>query len=171
MFVSGNTLYYVTDDDPTSTACTVDEISQISVYTDYNPSTAVVPNLSDKGITITYDETNGTKSNPLTYTDHVTSAISFSEPGINLIDLDYKSRLSNYYHEISYTVAGNVDTIQVWENNTKTTKLFTKALTYDSTSGNLTQIVVTDNVNSSTLTKAFTYDVDGNLETITRTYA
>ena len=86
------------------------------------------------------------------------------------IDSDFKAAYSNYYHEITYT-SGNVSSIDIWENSGKTTKLFTKALTYDGTTGNLTQIVVTDEVNSSTLTKAFTYDVDGNLETITRTYA
>ena len=86
------------------------------------------------------------------------------------IDSDFKAAYSNYYHEITYN-SGNVSSIDIWENSGKTTKLFTKALTYDGTTGNLTQIVVTDEVNSSTLTKAFTYDVNGNLQTITRTYA
>jgi len=88
----------------------------------------------------------------------------------DIIDLDFKAAYSSYYHEISYT-SGNVSSIDIWEDSGKSTKLFTKALTYDGTSGNLTQIVVTDNVNSSTLTKAFTYDVDGNLESITKDYA
>lgn len=97
-------------------------------------------------------------------------ATSSDGGGTDIIDLDFKAAYSSYYHEISYT-SGNVSSIDIWEDSGKSTKLFTKALTYDGTSGNLTQIVVTDNVNSSTLTKAFTYDVDGNLATITRTYA
>lgn len=98
------------------------------------------------------------------------SSLATSSGGTDIIDLDFKAAYSSYYHEISYS-SGNVSSIDIWEDSGRSTKLFTKALTYDSTSGNLTQIVVTDNVNSSTLTKAFTYDVDGNLETITRTYA
>jgi hypothetical protein len=98
------------------------------------------------------------------------SSLAVSSTGTDIIDLDFKAAYSNYYHEITYT-SGNVSSIDIWENSGKTTKLFTKALTYDGTTGNLTQIVVTDEVNSSTLTKAFTYDVDGNLQTITRTYA
>ena len=98
------------------------------------------------------------------------SSLATSNTGIDIIDLDFKAAYSSYYHEITYT-SGNVSSIDIWEDSGKSTKLFTKALTYDGTSGNLTQIVVTDNVNSSTLTKAFTYDIDGNLETITRTYA
>ena len=98
------------------------------------------------------------------------SSLATSSGGTDIIDLDFKAAYSSYYHEITYT-SGNVSSIDIWEDSGKSTKLFTKALTYDGTSGNLTQIVVTDNVNSSTLTKAFTYDVDGNLETITRTYA
>ena len=89
---------------------------------------------------------------------------SFEAPGA------YKVWAKKNNHEITYT-NGNVSSIDIWENSGKTTKLFTKALTYDGTTGNLTQIVVTDEVNSSTLTKAFTYDVDDNLQTITRTYA
>lgn len=169
LFVYGDTLYYVTDDDHQSANCTVDEISKLSVYTDYNVTpTPTVPNLADKGLTITYDNTNGSQHNALTFTDHVTSPISFNEPGLNLIDLEYKSRIPDYYKEFSYTADGDIDAIDIWKNNTKTTKLFTKAFTY--TTGNLTQILITDVVTGETLTKTIAYDGDGNVSSITKDY-
>ena len=86
----------------------------------------------------------------------------------DLLDIDFKSAYSTYYHEISYN-SGDVSSIDIWTDINKGTKLFTKVFTYQS--GDLTQIVTTDEISNATLTKVFTYDVDGNLEKITRTYA
>jgi hypothetical protein len=95
---------------------------------------------------------------------------SIEAPSVgDIIDLDFQSAYSTYYHELTYSPAGDLTAINIWEDNTETTSLFTKTFTY--TDDNLTQIVVTNVVTSSTLTKDFTYDEDGNLATITRTYA
>ncbi len=77
LFVHGDTLYYVTDNDAESGTCTVDAISNIAVYTDYNETSPTVLNLTDKGLTITYDDN---QHNALTSTDHVPAPINFSEP-------------------------------------------------------------------------------------------
>jgi hypothetical protein len=162
--VHDDILYYVTDEnEPNSIPSAA---SGATLYTDYNHSTPQVVNFSSVNLTVS-EEGSDTAA---ILKDHLPNGPTrFSEPGTNLIDLDYKSRLSTYYHEISYTVDGDVDTIDVWLNNTKTTKLFTKAFTY--TSGDLTQILITDVVTGATLTKQLVYNVDGNLKTVTRTYA
>lgn len=162
--VHDDILYYVTDE--TEPACIPSAAAGATLYTDYNYSTAQLVNFSTVNLTVSDD---GSNTGAILKAHLPSGPTKFSEPGLNLIDLDYKSRLSTYYHEISYTVDGDVDTIDVWLNNTKTTKLFTKAFTY--TNGDLTQILITDVVTGTTLTKALVYDVDGNLEKITRTYA
>ena len=162
--VHDDVLYYVTDE--TEPACVPSAAAGATLYTDYNYSTAQLVNFSTVNLTVSDD---GSNTGAILKAHLPSGPTKFSEPGLNLIDLDYKSRLSTYYHEISYTVDGDVDTIDVWLNNTKTTKLFTKAFTY--TNGDLTQILITDVVTGATLTKALVYDVDGNLEKITRTYA
>lgn len=95
---------------------------------------------------------------------------SIEAPSVgDIIDLDFKSAYNTYYHVISYTVDGDVSSIDIWTDSGQGTKLFTKAFTY--LGGNLTQIAITDEISDATLTKAFSYDADGNIETITRTYA
>ena len=162
--VHDDILYYVTDE--TEPASVPSSAAGATLYTDYNPASPQVVNFSSVNLTVSED---GTNTGAILKAHLPSGPVKFSEPGLNLIDLDYKSRLSTYYHEISYTVDGDVDTIDIWLNNTKTTKLFTKSFTY--TGGDLTQILITDVVTGATLTKALVYDVDGNLEKITRTYA
>jgi len=162
--VHDDILYYVTDEnEPNSIPSAA---SGATIYTDYNRSTPQVVNFSSVNLTVSEE---GSGNSAILKLHLPNGPTRFSEPGTNLIDLDYKSRLSTYYHEISYTVDGDIDTIDIWLNNTKTTKLFTKAFTY--TSGDLTQILITDFVTGVTLTKALSYDVNGNLKTITRTYS
>ena len=162
--VHDNILYYVTDEiEPNSIPSAA---AGATLYTDYNYSTPQLVNFSSVNLTVSEE---GSSSSAILKLHLPNGPTRFSEPGTNLIDLDYKSRLSTYYHEISYTVDGDIDTIDIWLNNTKTTKLFTKAFTY--TSGDLTQILITDFVTGVTLTKALSYDVNGNLKTITRTYS
>ena len=162
--VHDDILYYVTNE--SEPACIPSAAAGATLYTDYNTSTPSVVNFSSVNLT---DSEDGSNTAAILKAHLPSGPVKFTEPGLNLIDLDYKSRLSTYYHEISYTVGGDVDTIDVWLNNTKTTKLFTKAFTY--TNGDLTQILITDVVTGASLTKALVYDVNGNLEKITRTYA
>lgn len=165
--VHDDILYYVTDEaDPASIPSAA---AGATLYTDYNTSTPSAVDFSTVNLTVSEDG-GGTGAHPILKAHLSTGPVKFTEPGLNLIDLDYKSRLSTYYHEISYTVDGDVDTIDVWLNNAKTTKLFTKAFTYN-VGGDLTQILITDVVTGASLTKALVYDVNGNLEKITRTYA
>lgn len=80
----------------------------------------------------------------------------------------FKYSYATAYSELSYDVNGNLVTIDIYENSDKLIKLFTKTITYDS--GNISIINITDETNSNTLTKTFTYDISGNIETITKEY-
>jgi hypothetical protein len=95
---------------------------------------------------------------------------SIEAPSVgDIIDLDFKSAYNTYYHEITYNIDGDVSAINIWTDSSKATQLFSKAFTYSE--GNLTQIAITDGSGTTLLTKLFSYDADGNIQTITRTYA
>lgn len=82
--------------------------------------------------------------------------------------LEFDIARNDKYKELTY-VGGDISQIDIWENNTKALKLFTKVITY--TTGNITQTVLTDEQNAKTLTKDITYDIQGNIETVTEVYA
>ena len=63
----------------------------------------------------------------------------------------------NSYMEMTYT-GDDVTGVDYWKTSAKTTKLFTKVLTY--TSGVLTSITVTDNQTSKVLTTTISYSGD-----------
>jgi hypothetical protein len=71
------------------------------------------------------------------------------------------------YSEPTYT-NGVLTSLATWSNNTKAVLVETKAFSY--TNGNLTQIVVKDGNNATTLTKTLNYS-GGNLASITEDYA
>lgn len=75
---------------------------------------------------------------------------------------------SDNYSEITYDSSGNVSSISTWVDDTKTTLIKVKTLTY--TSGSLTGIVVTDGSNTK-LTQTLAYDSSGNLESIEKDFA
>lgn len=62
----------------------------------------------------------------------------------------YDTAYSQQYSEITY-VNGDPTQVDVWTDNTKTTKLFTTVITY--TNGDITQAVTTNNVTGEQLTK------------------
>ena len=74
--VVGDTLYYITDDDPSSHVCTVESATTQEIYTDYNFSTPNVKNLGDENLEITYSE-GGDKTTPILL-EHLNGIVSFS---------------------------------------------------------------------------------------------
>lgn len=72
------------------------------------------------------------------------------------------------YSETTYT-NGLVSEINTWSTNSKANLVQTKTFTY--TEGLLTQIVVADGSSVTELTQVFTYDSEGNLESITKDFA
>lgn len=88
------------------------------------------------------------------------------------IDLDkmFKVAQSSYYHEINYTISGDISNIQVYTNASKTVHLYSRVFTYDG-SGNITTITTTDQqVPGVSLTKTITYSGSGDIATVTRNY-
>jgi hypothetical protein len=73
------------------------------------------------------------------------------------------------YHELTYDVDGNVTNVDVWDTALKGTKLFSKVISYSG--GNIDEVTITDELTSKVLTKSITYDVDGNIETVTKVIA
>jgi hypothetical protein len=106
-----------------------------------------------------------------TYTTVQTNSGSWGSGGSSdIIDLAFKTAYTTYYHELRYdSVNSNLSAVQIYEDNTKTTHLFDKLLTYTSTAL-LTSISITDKVNNNTLTKTLSYDGSENLISTTRIY-
>ena len=75
---------------------------------------------------------------------------------------------SDNYSEITYDSSCNVSSISTWVDNSKTTLIKVKTLTY--TSGSLAGIVVTNGSNTK-LTQTLAYNSSGNLESIEKDYA
>ena len=75
---------------------------------------------------------------------------------------------SNNYSEPTFS-SGVLQSITTWTDSGKGTKVSSKAFTY--TDGNLTSVVEKDGSDVTTLTKTLTYDVAGNLASITKDYA
>lgn len=84
----------------------------------------------------------------------------------NVEDL-FKDAYNTAYAEFTYNT-GDLSQIDIWNNSGKGTKLFTKVINYSL--GNISTINITDNITSNTLLKAFSYDIDGNISSITKTY-
>lgn len=84
-----------------------------------------------------------------------------------------KTNISNFGRDDSYSEptfsSGVLQSITTWTDSGKGTKVGSKTFTY--TSGNLTSVVEKDGSDVTTLTKTLTYDVEGNLESITKDYA
>lgn len=99
-----------------------------------------------------------------------------NDSGFTSFDGDYDSLtnkpeltdadLEVFYSELLYT-NGDLTAIGYWNNSGKSTKYYTKTLTY--TNGSLSQVILTDNVLSVIVwTKILNYDLSGNLINLTK---
>lgn len=86
---------------------------------------------------------------------------------VNDIEQGFNHAYISAYKELGYT-AGDLTSVNIWTDNVKTTKLYTKTLTY--TTGNLTRIDTTDEISSITLRKDLVYDGNNDLQTVTTTW-
>lgn len=139
-----------------------------STYTTVQSNSSSVWNYQGTDIkSLTGDWINGN----LAYTTVQTNSGSWGSGGSSdIIDLAFKTAYTTYYHELQYdSVTTNLSAVQIYEDNTKTTHLFEKLLTYTSTAL-LTSISITDKVNNNTLTKTLSYDGSENLISTTRIY-
>jgi len=80
----------------------------------------------------------------------------------------YKIAYNSKYSEFIFT-NGNLSQIDIFDSDLKLNKLFTKIITY-SLNGDIEAVTIVDEVNSKTLLKEFTYDIDGNIESKDETF-
>lgn len=81
------------------------------------------------------------------------STITSVSPRLGLEKL-FAVAYDNHYTEFTY-VGNNLTVIDIWEDNGKTTKLFTRTLSY--TGNNVTLVVTVDEQGAGTLTTTFVY--------------
>jgi hypothetical protein len=86
---------------------------------------------------------------------------------INL-EVLFNESYNSAYHELVYSGA-DITGINVWENDGKLLKLFTKSISYDS--GNVTQVSIKDEIGGKTLVKSIEYDVDGGVVGVEKSLA
>lgn len=91
------------------------------------------------------------------------------------LELAFKSASPTIQKQFGYdSTTGNLNIITIYAYDTTsaspTVVLFTKVLDYDSES-NLIQITITRLIDGATLTKDFTYDIDGNITVITSVHS
>jgi len=82
------------------------------------------------------------------------------------IENDFNAAYSTAYHEITYDGSERVSVIDIWENDSKTVKLFTKTFIY--VEDNIYQITIFDEKSSLTLRKTFAYNLSGDVISITK---
>jgi len=78
-------------------------------------------------------------------------------------ELAFNSAYDDHYTELSYT-GDLVSSVDIWEDSGKTTKLFTRTLSYSGV--NVISVVTVDEIASNTLTKTLAYSGD-NITSIT----
>ncbi len=96
------------------------------------------------------------------------SATGIATNATDILALQTKTTPVDSYSETTYT-NGLVTGISTWSTSSKTNLVQTKSFTY--TNGLLTEIEIADGSNVTELTTTFTYDSNGNLESITKDYA
>jgi len=131
--------------------------------------------ISDGSITTTLSPSS-TANRTLNFPDKSGTLATLDDVGggapspTNDLDEMFTSASATYYHEVNYTAGGDVSAIEVYASSAKTTHLYSRSFTYDA-SGNLTQILTTDQQNAGvSLTKTITYTGSGDIATVTRNY-
>jgi hypothetical protein len=65
------------------------------------------------------------------------------------------------YTEVTYNTRGLIVRIDIWDYPSKTTKLFTKVITYSN--NQIASIKITNEQTNEKISKIFTYDIKGNI--------
>lgn len=93
---------------------------------------------------------------------------SLEFPDALSLELQWTPTYTNFYTEPTYS-AGLVTKVDIWSSPAKTLQIFKKELTYN-LSGLVSKVEITRLLDNIKLTKDITYDVNGNVLTVTRTY-
>ena len=112
-------------------------------------------------------EINPVTPNTIELTSPSTTSKGLDELSLELQWIYY---YANFYTELTYNISKVLTSVDIYIDNTKVTKLFSKDFTYD-LSGRCSQVLVTRISDGKTLTKTLTYDGSGYLLTATRVYS
>ena len=74
------------------------------------------------------------------------------------LERQFQAAYESKYSELTYSVGGDLETVEVWETASKLIKLFTRTLTY--TGDDLTQVATLDEQVGTTLTVTLAYSGD-----------
>jgi hypothetical protein len=93
---------------------------------------------------------------------------SLEFPDALSLELQWTPNNPSFYTEPTYS-AGIITKVDIWDSSSKTLHIFTKELTYN-LDGLVTKVEITRLLDNIKLTKNLTYDVNGNVLTVTRIY-
>lgn len=85
------------------------------------------------------------------------------------LELQWSPNYPNFYTEPTYDINGVITRIDIWNNSSKVLQIFKKEITYN-LDGLVSQVKVTRLLDNIQLTKTLTYDINGNVLTVTRVY-
>lgn len=94
---------------------------------------------------------------------------SLQFPDALSLELQWTPNNPDFYLEPTYDINNNLIRVDVYDTSAKSFHIFSKVYTYD-LSGRVTQIVITRIYDSISMTKIITYNVNGYVQNVTRTY-
>ena len=84
------------------------------------------------------------------------------------LELAWSANYPSFYSEPTYDINGKLTASDIWDSAAKVIHIFHKAYTY--VGANVTKVVVTRVYDGQKIEKDLTYDINGRLLTVTRTY-
>lgn len=85
------------------------------------------------------------------------------------VELEWDQLYPSFYTEIVYDINDRVDYVDMWESPAKVTHLFNKVFTYG-VGSQISKVVITHVPDGQILQKDFTYDINGFVTNVLRTY-
>lgn len=84
------------------------------------------------------------------------------------LELEWFHEKPNFYTEPTYDINNRITSIDIWDSPAKTFHIFNKVYTYNI--NQLSKVEITRVFDGIKLTKDFTYNIDGFIENVVRTY-
>lgn len=85
------------------------------------------------------------------------------------VELQWFPNNPDFYTEPTYDVSKMITRVDIWDSSAKSFHIFSKVFTYN-LSNQITNVVITREFDSISMTKIITYNIDGLVQNVTRTY-
>lgn len=95
---------------------------------------------------------------------------SLEFPDALSLELQWTTTNPNFYTEPTYNVSNVITRVDIYDNSSKSFHIFEKIYTYN-VNNQVTKIEITRLYDGIKITKNITYNVYGNISSVTRTYA